>query len=248
MTLCLAQSLIDTHGAFIPQDALQKYIRWYIEGYLSAVDQCFDIGMATRRALGIWGRWFRAGGGSLGSGRMDARGDEEGLEALSRPVGGRVSIADSDVWTYVAANGPPQECCGNGSLMRASPIALLYSHSLPTACTLAETASSLTHPHPTNTEACIAYTTVLIRALQGISKSDIARELGGWEFRDEDLQKRFAECKTVENWEGRGEEGIRSSGWVVDTLEAACWAFFSTKTFQEGALKVVNLGTPFLPS
>lgn len=35
---------------------------------------------------------------------------------------------------------------------------------------------------------------------------------------------------------------IKSSGYVVHTLEAALWAFFSTSTFQEGALKVVNLG------
>ena len=35
---------------------------------------------------------------------------------------------------------------------------------------------------------------------------------------------------------------IKSSGFVVHTLEAALWAFFSTSTFQEGALKVVNLG------
>ena len=33
-----------------------------------------------------------------------------------------------------------------------------------------------------------------------------------------------------------------SSGYVVHTLEAALWAFLSTSTFQEGALKVVNLG------
>ena len=38
------------------------------------------------------------------------------------------------------------------------------------------------------------------------------------------------------------ESDIMSSGYVVHTLEAALWAFLSTSTFQEGALKVVNLG------
>ncbi len=38
------------------------------------------------------------------------------------------------------------------------------------------------------------------------------------------------------------ESEIHSSGYVVHTLEAALWAFFSTSTFREGALKVVNLG------
>ena len=38
------------------------------------------------------------------------------------------------------------------------------------------------------------------------------------------------------------EDEIKSSGYVVHTLEAALWAFFTTSTFKEGALKVVNLG------
>lgn len=32
------------------------------------------------------------------------------------------------------------------------------------------------------------------------------------------------------------------SGYVVKSLEAALWAFQSTSTFEEGALKVANLG------
>lgn len=38
------------------------------------------------------------------------------------------------------------------------------------------------------------------------------------------------------------ENQIKSTGFVVDTLEAALWAFFTTDGFEEGALKVVNLG------
>lgn len=38
------------------------------------------------------------------------------------------------------------------------------------------------------------------------------------------------------------ETEIQSSGYVVATLEAAVWAFFTTGGFREGALKVVNLG------
>lgn len=35
---------------------------------------------------------------------------------------------------------------------------------------------------------------------------------------------------------------IRGSGYVIHTLEAALWAFHHTDNFQDGALKVVNLG------
>ena len=35
---------------------------------------------------------------------------------------------------------------------------------------------------------------------------------------------------------------IRGTGYVIDTLEAALWAFHGTETFRAGALRVVNLG------
>ena len=38
------------------------------------------------------------------------------------------------------------------------------------------------------------------------------------------------------------ESDVLSSGYVVHTLEEALWAFLLTLTFQEGGLKVVNLG------
>ena len=37
-------------------------------------------------------------------------------------------------------------------------------------------------------------------------------------------------------------EQVKSSGYVVDTLEAALWAFAHSESFAEGALLAVNLG------
>ena len=128
--------------------------------------------------------------------------------------------------------------------MRASPIPLIYSHSLSTAYTNAALSSNLTHPNPANTEACLAYTMLIAHALRGWSKTDLAHELGNWEFKTENLRKRLEGMKAVGDWEARVEDSIKSTGWVVDTLEASCWAFFSTNGFKEGALKVVNLGEP----
>nr|WP_199299008.1 ADP-ribosylglycohydrolase family protein [Trichocoleus sp. FACHB-46] len=50
MALCLAESLIECQG-FDPKHQLEKYNRWYREGYLSSTGRCFDIGNATRTAL-----------------------------------------------------------------------------------------------------------------------------------------------------------------------------------------------------
>jgi len=50
MALCLAESLIEQKG-FDPVNQLQKYVRWFREGYLSSIDECFDIGNTTLAAL-----------------------------------------------------------------------------------------------------------------------------------------------------------------------------------------------------
>lgn len=50
MALCLAESLIQRSG-FDAVDQLQRYVRWYREGYLSSTGECFDIGMNVQAAL-----------------------------------------------------------------------------------------------------------------------------------------------------------------------------------------------------
>lgn len=50
MALCLAESLI-TCQDFNLTDQLDRYLKWYKEGYLSSKDHCFDIGNTTRLAL-----------------------------------------------------------------------------------------------------------------------------------------------------------------------------------------------------
>ncbi len=50
MALCLATSLVERE-AFDPADQMQRYVRWYREGYLSSTGRCFDIGNTIREAL-----------------------------------------------------------------------------------------------------------------------------------------------------------------------------------------------------
>ncbi|MFP4021767.1 MAG: ADP-ribosylglycohydrolase family protein [Halanaerobium sp.] len=49
MALCLAESL--SRKGYDPQDQLQRYLKWYKEGYLSSTGKCFDIGVNTARSL-----------------------------------------------------------------------------------------------------------------------------------------------------------------------------------------------------
>jgi ADP-ribosylglycohydrolase len=50
LALCLAESLAE-RGEFDPIDQLERYVRWWQEGYWSSNGRCFDIGNATRYAL-----------------------------------------------------------------------------------------------------------------------------------------------------------------------------------------------------
>lgn len=50
MALCLAESLIKMEG-LNARDQMDRYVRWWRNGYLSATGKCFDIGMTTETAL-----------------------------------------------------------------------------------------------------------------------------------------------------------------------------------------------------
>jgi ADP-ribosyl-[dinitrogen reductase] hydrolase len=50
MALCLATSLVET-GGFDPKDQMDRYCRWWKEGYLSSNARCFDIGNTVADAL-----------------------------------------------------------------------------------------------------------------------------------------------------------------------------------------------------
>jgi ADP-ribosylglycohydrolase len=51
MALCLGESLVECSG-FEAVDQMQRYIRWWQDGYLSVKGYCFDIGLTVAAALG----------------------------------------------------------------------------------------------------------------------------------------------------------------------------------------------------
>lgn len=50
MALCLAESLLECQG-FDARDQMERYLRWWQDGYLSSNCECFDIGNTVRRSL-----------------------------------------------------------------------------------------------------------------------------------------------------------------------------------------------------
>ncbi|KAF8540558.1 ADP-ribosylation/Crystallin J1 [Trichophaea hybrida] len=205
MTLCLADSLCAL-SSFSEEDQASRYNRWYRSGYLSATGECFDIGLATRVALGIWG----AGGGL-----------KEVAEKLDR-----------------------SDRCGNGSLMRVLPVALVLWRTPEKAEEAAERSSNVTHPHKMCAEACRVYVRLVVGILvaadcgRAMVKEDLLRVVMSYPWENKNLREVFGDGGFVR----KREEEIRSSGYVLHTLEAALWCFFGTVTFEEGAVRAVNLG------
>src|SRR5690554_6029616 len=50
MALCLAASLIEKRG-FDPLDQMERYVRWWQDGYMSSTGRNFDIGTTTVQSL-----------------------------------------------------------------------------------------------------------------------------------------------------------------------------------------------------
>lgn len=129
--------------------------------------------------------------------------------------------------------------------MRVVPIPLVYHRNPALALQNALLSSQVTHPYPTNTEACQIYTQLVILALSPTtsSKANLAQALINYPFTCDVLRERFAKYTAdLASFALVPEAEIQSSGYVVATLEAALWSFFTTSGFREGALKAVNLG------
>lgn len=137
---------------------------------------------------------------------------------------------------------------GNGSLMRILPAALYFSH-LPDAEMIQRVCevSRITHGHPrSQLGSCLyalfikglltgqrvdeAYENLQVKALEIFKETGLKRELIYY--------KRLIDGSLPQ----LGEDEIKSSGYVVHTLEAAVWCFLTTQTYKEALLRSVNLG------
>lgn len=133
---------------------------------------------------------------------------------------------------------------GNGSLMRLAPIPLAFADEPDKAIHLAGEMSRTTHGAPEPVDACRYYTGLILGALAGQSKEAILgtrfSPLGdSWD--QSALSPRIDEV-AAGSFKHKEPPDIRGTGYVVEAMEAALWAFWNSDDFREGALKAVNLG------
>jgi ADP-ribosylglycohydrolase len=135
-------------------------------------------------------------------------------------------------------------CAGNGSLMRLAPVPLAYAKQPEDAIRLAAESSRLTHGASEAVDACRYFAGLIVGALRGAGKNELLAPgfcpvRGLWER--EPLSPGVAEV-AAGSFRRREPPQIRGTGYVVQSLEAALWAFARGHDFREGALLAVNLG------
>ena len=212
MTLCLLDSLA---SGLDYQDIMKKFLSWFNRAEYTPYGDVFDIGSTTHKAIMNFAR---------------------GTAALQ-------------------CGGTSEYDNGNGSLMRILPLAFYLRAQYGDNYTdnsavfdIIHNVSALTHAHKRSLIACGIYLSMaecLFNAndinegiYSGVSKakhyyennSHFAKELQHYE---RIFQEGFADLPLDE---------IKSSGYVVDTLEAAFWCLLNTYDYRSCVLKAVNLG------
>ena len=132
-------------------------------------------------------------------------------------------------------NNTNAEDSGNGSIMRLAPVPIKY-HNLSNE-ELAEKAresSETTHGSIFAKDACVYMATVIAALINGESKECLTERWWGWEDKPE-LNSTVYEYIF-------SNKGPRGTGFVLESLHAALWAFKTSDSFEEAVLKAVNLG------
>ena len=133
---------------------------------------------------------------------------------------------------------------GNGSVMRLAPIPVVfYKESMSRIWAEGAASSKTTHTSPAAVWGCGFWSALTALAIRGASKAEMLTWISNIPYQDAVRHYPIA-WKTVldRRFLTKRREEIRASGFVVESCEAALWAFFQTSTFAEGACLVVNLG------
>ncbi|MBQ8953406.1 MAG: ADP-ribosylglycohydrolase family protein [Clostridia bacterium] len=212
LTLALLESIRRTGGVDCA-DIMANFVKWLDEGTFTPFGYAYDIGRGTMKAI----RKYKREGKPLKAGCYD------------------------------------ESSNGNGSLMRIMP-AVLYGveQALPDseAIEIVHRVGGLTHAHIRANIACglYAFMARAILSRQGTLAERMRAGLDrGFSFYEKYLADHenltcYDRLRGLEAFAALPDSAIRSSGYVVDTLEAAVWSLANTDSFSTALLKAVNLG------
>ena len=142
------------------------------------------------------------------------------------------------------ADDPDPARSGNGSIMRLAPVVVFFARAPGTALDACAGSSRTTHASPLCIDACRLLGALVLGALTGRPKEEILAP-GFTPVRGYWAEHPLAvEIREVADGSFRAKQppDIRGTGYVVQSLEAALWAFHRARDFRDGALAAVNLG------
>ena len=162
------------------------------------------------------------------------------------------------ITNYIEYHAPINECGlraensnGNGSLMRIHPFVIYAKIKFLNGTeegywswmNCLKQASALTHAHERSIMGCHIYADCLCFLLKEPTKESLKEGIKFAEL-DLDFLPEFEHYKRIfePDFEKLTVDDIKSSGYVVDTLEAALWCLLTTDSYKECVLKAVNLG------
>lgn len=208
---------IRTVGTIDYTDMMERFSRWCMHGEYTPFGEVFDIGIATSRALMNYAK---------------------GIAPLES--GGKTE------WDN-----------GNGSLMRILPVCLYLFERQKKVCTsenesiyMIHAVSALTHAHVRSQMACGIYY-FLVKAIleeEGSLENRLQKGMDrAYQYYRQDLSnhrelENYKRLADLSEFKETPKEGIKSSGYVVDTLEAAVWCLLHSHSYKETVLMAVNLG------
>ena len=212
LTLCLIDSLAQ---GLDYNDIMIKFLSWLETGAYSPFGDAFDVGNGTEEAIMRF---------------------KHGTPAL-------------DCGGTAGSNN------GNGSLMRILPM-LYYLQSIygkdltkhVDAMNILHNVSALTHAHKRSFIGCGIYISVAAMitdsdSLQSGIEQGIGKAYDYYSAHHEfTRQLQYFKRLREEGFGSLNVDEIKSTGYVVDTLEAALWCLLNTKSYKHCVLLAVNLG------
>ena len=200
-------------GEVDPGDIMIRFVGWYEKGAYTPFGKAFDMGNTCSLAI-------------------------EKFESEQDPM---------------TCGGTSEFSNGNGSLMRIMPACLYaYDRMLPASAAVktVHEVGGLTHNHLRAKIACGLYYFCVKEILDGKGSLKERLQKGlddGFAFYENDIISQaelsyYRRLRNLAKFAAVSETGIRSTGYVVDSLEAAVWSLIRTDSFRDCLLTAVNLG------
>lgn len=127
---------------------------------------------------------------------------------------------------------------GNGGLMRILPIAFMDIDNDDEIMKYIRLFNKCSHNHIISHVGCLIYVKIIKMLMNGSTIENAIRNLNVEEKYKIDHYRRIWDFSIL----SAKREEIRSTGYVVDTLEAAIWSLYNSKDYKDAIFTAINLG------